>query len=303
MLSFAWLPRMSLRVVLFSFVLCAATVSLATAQRDRASSDEDATDARHAGKSSPVVIGNKVTLDSRVLDETRTLNIFFPPSYQRDTEKTYPTIYLLDGGIDEDYHHQTGLVQFLVMYQLMPESIVVGIANTDRKRDMTHPTSDEEELKEIPTSGGSAKFLAFIERELQPFIAEHYRVGVQRTVIGQSLGALLATEALITKPELFDNYIIVSPSLYWSKQELISKLDDFLKSNPDLNRKVFLALGKEHPLMHETMDRFVAGLRKHAPPGLKWKFVSLPHETHATVMHRATYQGYEFFHGDEYKGL
>lgn len=257
----------------------------------------------HPDKDSAIAFGVQVELDSEVLEETRTLNIYLPPGYEQESEKRYPVIYLLDGGIDEDYHHQTGLVQFLVMYQLMPESIVVGIANTDRKRDMTHPTSDEEEKQAIPTSGGSANFLNFIETELQPYINDNYRTGDERTLIGQSLGALLATEALIEKPELFDNYVIVSPSLYWSNKELVNRFAEFLKSHLELDKKIFLAIGDEHPLMHETLDLLVSGLKEHAPDGVKWKYVPLPDETHATVMHRATYQAYEFLYGDKFKGL
>jgi predicted alpha/beta superfamily hydrolase len=294
---------MKASILLCILLLPSVGSSIANAQESENAADEPETQRVHPKKDSPIAFGVQVELKSKVLDEMRTLNIYLPPSYEQENEKAYPVIYLLDGGIDEDYHHQTGLVQFLVMYQLMPESIVVGIANTDRKRDMTHPTSDEEERTAIPTCGGSARFLEFIKTELQPFMAQRYRTSAQKTIIGQSLGALLATEALIRNPELFDNYVIVSPSLYWSNRELILGLKDFLKNNPDLNKKVFLAMGKEHPLMHETMDLFVAALQKHAPEGMSWKYAILPDETHATVMHRATYQAYEFLYGNEYEGL
>ena len=271
--------------------------------QEAGSNEVESTQRVHPDETSPIALGVTLSLDSKVLSEKRTLNVYLPPSYETSKDKKYPVIYLLDGGIHEDYHHQTGLVQFMVMYQLMPESIVVGISNTDRRRDLTHPTKDAAEREAVPTCGGSAKFLEFIETELQPLITKTYRCGEERTLIGQSLGALFATEALLRKPELFDNFVIVSPSLYWSKQELVSQIADFLKKHPDLKKKIFLSIGTEPKVMHETMDQFVAALKEHAPEGVKWKYDPLPKETHATVMHRATYRAYEFLYGDKYKGL
>ena len=82
---------------------------------------------------------------------------------------------------------------------MLPKSILVGIANIDRKRDFTFPTTIEKDKKDYPTTGGSAKFIAFIEKELQPFIESHYKTTSSKTIIGQSLGGLLATEILFKK--------------------------------------------------------------------------------------------------------
>ena len=75
------------------------------------------------------------------LGEIRVLNVYLPNGYSPDSSKTYPVIYLLDGSDNEDFIHVVGIVQFLNMIQVMPESIVVGIANVDRRRDFTFPRS------------------------------------------------------------------------------------------------------------------------------------------------------------------
>src|SRR5690606_6607454 len=160
-------------------------------------------------------IGKSVTIESKVLGEQRNLNIYLPLSYSTDSLKSYPVIYLLDGSLDEDFIHITGIVQFgsFPWINMIPESIVVGIANVDRKRDFTyHPTSGYDK-KDFPTSGKSKHFIQFIQKELQPFIDSTFRTKDNKTIIGQSLGGLLATEILFKHPNLFDNYIIVSPSL------------------------------------------------------------------------------------------
>ena len=80
-------------------------------------------------------IGKIETIQSKVLDEERTINVYLPDGYSPDSARFYPVIYLLDGSANEDFIHVSGLVQFLQMIGSIPPAIVVGIANVDRKRD------------------------------------------------------------------------------------------------------------------------------------------------------------------------
>ncbi|WP_223274517.1 alpha/beta hydrolase [Salibacter halophilus] len=143
-------------------------------------------------------IGKTIEIESALLNETRELNIYLPLRYSGDSLKNYPVIYLLDGSKDEDFIHISGIVQFgsFSWINMIPESIVVGISNVDRKRDFTFPSQNEQDIKELPSSGESANFIAFLEKELQPFIGANLRTSGTRTIIGQSLGGLLATEIL-----------------------------------------------------------------------------------------------------------
>ncbi|HTN18743.1 MAG TPA: alpha/beta hydrolase-fold protein, partial [Chitinophagaceae bacterium] len=149
--------------------------------------------------STPFVLGRIENIYSRQLSESRTLNIYLPPGYKESDTTQYPVIYLLDGGADEDFIHITGLVQFFTFpwVNKIPECIVVGIANEDRKRDFTFPSSIPADRKLLPTGGHSAAFIAFLEQELQPFIQSRYRGRQKGMLIGQSLGGLLATEILL----------------------------------------------------------------------------------------------------------
>lgn len=194
-------------------------------------------------QSKPIVIGETLSLHSAILNEDRQLNVYLPEGYVQGGQ--YPVIYLLDGSMDEDFLHISGLVQFASFEWInkIPKSIVIGITNVDRRRDFTFPTQDEEDKKAVPTGGGSAKFIAFVEREVIPLVDKTYRVNGQRTLIGQSLGGLLATEILFKKPQLFDNYIIVSPSLWWNKESLLAE------TPVQKERNVYIAVGKEGDVM------------------------------------------------------
>ena len=87
-------------------------------------------------QTSDFVIGETLAFESEVLQESRTINVYLPLSYSDDSNSDYPVIYLLDGSADEDFIHIAGLVQFgsFSWIEMLPESIVVGIANVDRCR-------------------------------------------------------------------------------------------------------------------------------------------------------------------------
>ena len=174
--------------------------------------------------SSPIRLGEAISFQSKVLAEERVLNVYLPAAYSADSAEGFPVIYLLDGTITEDFVHIAGLVQFanFPWINMLPPCIVVGIANVDRKRDFTYPTSLQQDQIDFPTTGHSAAFMDFLEKEVKPLIAQRYHCADESILIGQSLGGLLAAEVLYKRPELFSHYIIVSPSLWWDDESLLA---------------------------------------------------------------------------------
>lgn len=241
----------------------------------------------------PFVLGVTHTVRSVELGEDRKLNIYLPEGYSADEKQTYPVIYLLDGSADEDFIHIAGLMQFanFSWVNILPKSILVGIANVDRKRDFTYPTTIEQDKKDFPTTGGSAKFIKFIEKELQPFIEKKYRTNSTKTIIGQSLGGLLATEILFKKPELFDRYIIVSPSLWWDDQSLLSVKQKALNSE----KMIFIAVGKEGDIMEKDARSLHKLLTDKDSENMQVNFEYFQKEDHATILHQAVYKAFQSF--------
>ncbi|MCH2200172.1 MAG: alpha/beta hydrolase-fold protein [Flavobacteriales bacterium] len=236
-------------------------------------------------------IGKTIFINSKVLEETRELNIYLPLNYSADSSKTYPVIYLLDGSRDEDFIHISGIVQFgsFPWINMIPESIVVGIGNVDRRRDFTHPSKNKIDQEEFPTSGQSEEFISFLEKELQPFINATFRTTEIRTIIGQSLGGLLTTEILFKKPHLFDNYIIVSPSLWWDDERLL----DFQSTSYISTKSVYIAGGKEGEVMERTAKELYDKLKKEQKPNTKIFYNLLEDKTHGDVLHIAVYDAFE----------
>lgn len=245
---------------------------------------------RQTQNKTPFVLGTINKIQSMELSERRTLNIYLPEGYSPDSAITYPVIYLLDGSANEDFVHVVGVVQFLTMIAAMPASIIVGIANVDRKRDFTFATTVGQDKKDYPTTGSSAKFMAFIEKELQPFIQKKYKTNTVATIIGQSLGGLFATEVLLKKPGLFNNYIIVSPSLWWDNESLLATAPTWLKTPADHNIQVYISVGSEGKKMEGDAKQLAEILNASGKTNWHTDFVPLPDENHLTILHNAVYK-------------
>ena len=236
-------------------------------------------------------IGEKVTLNSKILSEKRTLNIYLPQYY--DKAKSYPVIYILDGSMNEDFLHLVGLQQFFNMQFKMPDFIIVGIANVDRKRDFTFHTDLKDLQKDYPTTGHSDRFIRFLEEELQPFIDKNYKTEKTKYLIGQSLGGLLATEILLNKPNLFTHYFIISPSLWWDDESLLSKANTLLSAQKDDERFVYVSVGKnEHKTMVKDADALYQVLKNSGKKNLKSEYNLMTDDNHATILHKSVYEGF-----------
>lgn len=248
--------------------------------------------------SKPFVLGVIEEIESKELSEKRIVNIYLPEGYSKTDTTEYPVVYLLDGSADEDFIHITGLFQFnsFPWINRVPKSIVVGIANVDRKRDFTYKTTIEADKKKYPTTGHSDRFIRFMEKELQPFIEKKYRTNASKMIIGQSFGGLLATELLLTKPKLFNQYIIISPSLWWDNGSLLTKKSALLDEDFLQKTEIYVGVGKEG-LAPSEIPRVMevdANLLAEKLEGSKSKNVSvyfdyLPAENHATVTHQAVF--------------
>ena len=241
-------------------------------------------------------IGETVTFRSATLQEDRTINVYLPNGYHSDSLKRYPVIYLLDGSADEDFIHIAGLVQFCSFswINMIPESIVVGIANVDRKRDFTFPTRNTQDKSDFPTTGGSENFIRFLETELQPFIDQMYRTDSVRTIIGQSLGGLLATEILFRKPDMFDHYIIVSPSLWWDDESLLTRTP-VPYTTP---KSVYIGVGKEGAVMEGDAEALYKKLQQGASDQTRLFYKFLEQQNHGDALHLAVYDSFEKIFGE-----
>lgn len=232
----------------------------------------------------------RLVIKSQVMGEERVVLVRTPAGYARSSER-FPVLYMTDG--DTHIQHTSGTVSFLARNARMPEMIVVGITNTDRTRDLT-PTRVEpagNPNASFPTSGGADKFLRFIETEVIPLVESKYRTQPYRVFAGHSLGGLFAVHTLITRPELFNSYIAVSPSLQWDNFEELERVREFFKARKDLNRTLFTSLGNEPGDIGKAFETFREILGGQQSKGFVWEAVRYEDEDHGSVVLRSHYAG------------
>lgn len=237
----------------------------------------------------PLTIGDTFTIESKVLRETRTINVYRPSPYGLAPDAPLPVMYMPDGGIQEDFLHVAGLLQVSAGNGTMRPFLLVGIENTERRRDMTGPTTNEEDRKIAPRVGGSAAFRAFIRTELMPAIKARYRTTDETAIVGESLAGLFVVETMLIEPALFDTYIAFDPSLWWNNSALVSqagRLPEGLKGT-----RLFLAVSGDGDRA-DAVTRFAAALAALKPARIALTFERMENETHATIYHPAALRAF-----------
>ena len=222
----------------------------------------------------------RLVVHSNILNEDRVVWVRMPAA-SRGKKDSYPVLYMTDGGSNVNEIGST--IDFLADHSI-PPLIVVGIANTDRVRDLTPTRADVKEsggVTSYPTSGGADKFLDFIGTELTPEIEKRYPTDPYRIITGHSLGGLFAIHTLVARPNLFNACIASSPSLWWDGDYTVHEVQKFLATRPEFNRTLFFSLGDEGGDMNEAFEQLQKTVSDHRPKGFVVQSARYPEEPHS----------------------
>lgn len=206
-----------------------------------------------------------------------------PASYKNSTA-AFPVLYMADGGVNEDFPHIANTLAALIAAKKIPPMILVGIENTQRRRDLTGFTKVEKDKEIAPVVGGSAKFRAFIKDELFAEIDKRYRTTSERSLIGESLSGLFVMETLWLAPDMFNHYIAFDPSLWWNNRDLVETANEHLSNLPSTKKSLWFAGSQDISTYTKALAQ-VLKTKNHA--SLKWNYADEPKEKHNTIF-RAT---------------
>ena len=263
-------PPMEILMTPFRAVLCLVPLLVCLAARGSPPSAPDESPPPH----------RSVMLESVALKETRRINVYVPPG--QPPGQPLPVIYMPDGGVAEDFPHIANTIDAAIRAGRMAPVMLVGIENTQRRRDMTGPTEVEDDRKIAPVVGGSAAFRAFIADELMQWVTANYATTGQRGIIGESLAGLFIVETFFTMPELFDTCIALDPSLWWNAGTLSKESAAWLAGHPDMRGRLYVAWA-EPETIGPNVALLEAALQQAAPQGLEWQIVARPDLDHATI--------------------
>ncbi|MEW6995748.1 alpha/beta hydrolase [Colwelliaceae bacterium MEBiC 14330] len=224
------------------------------------------------------------------------LFIKLPRSYNSREDKSYPVIYLTDAWYS--FQIVSGATRFPMNTGKMKEAIIVGISYSkdskgpsSRIRDYTHAEDSSWKFQ----TGKAKEHSIFIEKSVFPFIEKNYRVNESRTFVGNSLGGLFGAYILFTQPDMFNNYVLGSPSVWFKDNDILK-----IKTKPNLNKhKVFIAVGANETIERDSpKNDLVKGAKElklklsaELFPNTKVKLLTIQDANHETAFPTTAIQG------------
>jgi uncharacterized protein len=239
-----------------------------------------------AESTNPYTIGRYHKIHSQILNEDRGYCVYLPHDYDQ-SDDSYPVLYLLDG--HRHFHYATGMIDYLSRYpKIIPPMILVDIEQQHRSRDMT-PTKSAQNPED---TGGADRFLSFLQKELIPHIDAQYRTKSTRIISGYSLSGLFVMYTLLNQSDLFDAYIMSSPSIWWDNHLLLNQTGPFLQKHQTLDKFVFFAVGeKERQVVQNYFEQFQQIVKQHKPARIRVVARRLEDESHNTICIPVFYLG------------
>lgn len=272
------MPRFRPSHLLFSALLCLAAPAVTALEAAPSAA-------------TPLVIGESFAIASTVLGETRHINVYAARAWDTPPDAPLPVLYMPDGGLAEDFLHIAGLLQVSVANGTMRPFRLVGIENTERRRDLTGPTIDAKDRAIAPVVGGAAAYRSFIRDELMPQVRQRYRGTGETAIVGESLAGLFVVETLLLEPQLFDHYLAFDPSLWWNRGFLAGQAAGLLARQGNARHSLYIASSSEAGIASEV-QRLAKVLAQSGPKGLNWHVESMPQESHGTIYHPAALKAF-----------
>jgi predicted alpha/beta superfamily hydrolase len=261
----------------------------------------------HAQDNSPFTTGFEETIPSKILGQQRKVWIHIPASNGGNKVKDrghYPVIYLLDGS--ENFNTVVSITEHMAESSLCPPMIVVGIVHSNRLTELTTGTD-----KELPgVVGNGEKFMAYVEKELIPYIDATYPTTTYKTLIGHSLGGLTVMNTLLHKPALFNSYVSLEASLWWDNQKPVKEAKTILPAQNYKGKTLFIAIANRMEKGVDTLSvqkdtsgstalirsnlEFIKDLNKNKKNQLRFKYKYYEDDNHPSVRLIGEYDALRF---------
>jgi predicted alpha/beta superfamily hydrolase len=232
-----------------------------------------------------IPLGEQHLLTSAILGDTREINVWVPPGIA-EGRTPGAVIYLLDGALDQDFKHIAGLGELCALSWTCETTLIVGIQTKDRQHELTPAATDPRFIEGFPQAGGAGAFRRFIAEEVRPLIEGRYPAAPRTVLMGESLAGLFVIDTMLETPALFDDYVAISPSLWWDAGHLSQEAPARLAGAQPEGRRLYLAIADEGGAMQAGVDAMRAAIGAAAPEGFEFIFSDRSaSETHATIYH------------------
>jgi uncharacterized protein len=236
--------------------------------------------------------------------------VSLPPSYEADTARTFPVVYVTDA--------EYGFPMLRLIGRRMngagpkiEEFILVGLsyakgedAMASRRRDYTPTPNGASDAPPGARHGEALRYRNYLRDAVIPFVESRFRAAPDRRVyVGHSYGGLLGAQILLTEPDMFSGYVLGSPSFWYDKKYLLRQTPEWMAQRGAINADVYLYVGEYEALrpgdkryqqevdMVADAHSFAALIRSSASTGLRLEADVLPDEDHVSVAPRGFTKG------------
>jgi predicted alpha/beta superfamily hydrolase len=228
----------------------------------------------------PIVIGSAHKIESTVYGETKLVTVRLPRGYSENPEKRYPVVFSIDGGPEQDFELLSGIAAEAEMSTSFDPFILIGVRTDNRYAQLTPPLRRIEPKALTAVFGdrmqpnGAPKFREFLARDVIPWATSRYRTD-RKVLTAASLGGLFVVDTLLERPDMFDDYIALTPSVWWDDGRVVDEAATKLAEHAASDRRIYLTMGDEGVgnRTGEWLEKLISAFSSSAPEGMKWAFV------------------------------
>lgn len=242
----------------------------------------------------PITVGSIHTIRSSVYGKPQTITVRLPRGYADDPKRSYPVLFSVDGGPEQDFELLAGIAAEAEFSTSFEPFILIGVETEDRYSQLTPPMTRLPLARLTENFGtrlkpdGAATFRRYLAEDVIPWATARYRTD-RKILTAASLGGLFVVDTFLEQPSLFDDYIALTPSLWWDGGRVADEAAAKMAAHGPSDRRIYFTMGDEGVgnRSGEWLDTLVAAFRTHAPKGVKWAFVdrsgSEEHRTMALI--------------------
>ena len=228
----------------------------------------------------PIVIGSAHKIESTVYGETKLVAVRLPRGYGENLEKRYPVVFSVDGGPEQDFELLSGIAAEAEMSTSFDPFILIGVRTDNRYAQLTPPLERIEPKALTDVFGdrmqpnGAPEFREYLARDVIPWATSRYRTD-RKILTAASLGGLFVVDTLLERPDMFDEYIALTPSVWWDDGRIAEEAARKLAAQAPSDRRIYITMGDEGVgnRTGEWLEKLISAFSSSAPEGMKWAFV------------------------------
>ena len=191
-----------------------------------------------------------------------------------------PSIYVLDG--QWEFEMTSAIHGALRQDGFVSDAVLIGVCIPGSDEERRSVRSQDFAPKTSIGDGKALLFRKFLFDSVVPEVEKRHSCDKSnRTLVGWSMGGMFAIETMLSTPDSFNNYVAISPALFWDKGHASVRLRDSDFQKPGQPVSLWMSIGEfEPPYFQDAFRQFERNLTNVQLPNLQLRVLSLEKERH-----------------------